>query len=418
MSYTAADVQRFVTEQPKTSYFTGEDPGTRSEFARDRARILHSAAFRRLAGKTQVVVPGEDDFPRTRLTHSLEVAQIAREMGAALGVDPDIADAAGLAHDLGHPPFGHNGESALDEVSQECGGFEGNAQTLRVVCRLESKVLDGEASVGLNLTRASLDATCKYPWARPAGRRKFGVYADDLPQFTWARSADLGERSCMEAQVMDWSDDVAYSVHDVEDGVMTGLIDLSRLTDAGEVAEVCRIAAQEYLAIDTSALADVLGGLLRLPVLAEVAAYGASIGSSRRGRVALKRATSELLGRFSTAAIRATREKYGAGELSRYAADLQVPERVQAECALLKATAYRYVMQREGAATLQAWQRQLLRELVAVLREQPSQLRDQHVESYRHADSDADRLRAIIDQVAELTDNAAITWWKRMCGGG
>ena len=418
MSYTAADLERFVGEPPKSSYFVGADSTGRSQFARDRARILHSAALRRLAGKTQVVVPGENDFPRTRLTHSLEVAQIAREMGAALGLDPDITDAAGLAHDLGHPPFGHNGERALDEVAQDCGGFEGNAQTLRVVSRLESKVLAGDVSAGLNLTRAVLDSTCKYPWARQAGRRKFGVYAEDLPTFQWARAGAPGERPCMEAQVMDWSDDVAYSVHDVEDGAMTGLIDLSRLADPAEAAAVCRVAATEYLAIDEAALSDVLGDLLALPVLQDVAAYGASVGTSRRGRVALKRATSELLGRFSSAAVRRTRETYGEGELMRYGADLQVPEAVQAECALLKATAFRYVMQREGAAALQAWQRTLLKELVEVLCERPEELLDQHAEKYHQAEDDAARLRAVIDQVAELTDNAAIHWRSRLRGDG
>ena len=392
----------------------GSGAGPRSVFERDRARVLHSQALRRLAATTQVVAAGEQDFPRTRLTHSLEVAQIGREIGAALGCDPDITDAAGLAHDVGHPPFGHNGEAALDAVAQPCGGFEGNAQTLRTLTRLEAKVLDPDGGpAGLNLTRAVLDATAKYPWPRRPGVRKFGVYADDRPAFDWLRAGAPDGRRCLEAQVMDWADDVAYSVHDVEDGVHTGLVRFAALGEAGERAAVCALAAEAYSGESAGDLATVLDELLALPTLRDLVRYDGTRGA----QVALKRATSELTGRFVSAAVAATTAAAGPGPFARYQADLAVPRLVAAECALLKAVAARYVMGRRDISDLQKRQRELITELVAALADRAPDALDPALRpDWLAAADDAARLRVVVDQVAGLTDLSAPIWHARLTG--
>ncbi|GAB1690137.1 deoxyguanosinetriphosphate triphosphohydrolase [Krasilnikovia sp. M28-CT-15] len=398
-----ADAERWVPEPAKDSGYG------RTPFERDRARVLHSAAFRRLATKTQVHTAGSDDFPRTRLTHSLEVAQISREMGARLGCDPDVVDVAGLAHDLGHPPFGHNGEQALDAVAQPCGGFEGNAQTLRVLTRLEAKVV----GAGLNLTRASLDATGKYPWPRKPGTRKFGVYADDAEVFAWVRAgAPPGERRCLEAQVMDWADDVAYSVHDVEDGVHGGYVALRPLLDdPDERAALCADAAAAYSDEPVDALAGALDQLLADEVVRAVADYDGGFTA----QIALKRMTSVLTGRLVASAVGATTSRYGTAPVRRYGADLIVPRTVRNQCALLKGMALRYVMRARAAEQWYARQRQILTELVEVLtRQAPDHLDPVFAPLWKAAADDAARLRVVIDQVASLTDHGAVAWHRTL----
>ncbi len=394
---TAFDAQRWVAEPAKDSGYG------RTPYQRDRARVLHSAGFRRLAAKTQVHTAGSDDFLRTRLTHSLEVAQISREMGERLGCDPDVVDVAGLAHDLGHPPFGHNGEHALHQVAESCGGFEGNAQTLRVLTRLEAKV----PGAGLNLTRASLDATCKYPWPLEPGRRKFGVYADDRAVFDWLHPADRGERRCLEAQVMDWADDVAYSVHDVEDGVHGGYLALRPLLeDADERAALCADVAATYSDESVDDLAVALDQLLADPVVTDVAGYDGTF----RSQIGLKRMTSILTGRFVASAVGATQSRYGTDPVRRYAADLIVPRTVRNQCALLKGMALRYVMRTRAAEDWYEQQRVILVELVDALRRTPSALDKVFGPLFEAAESDAEALRVVIDQVASLTDTAAVSW--------
>ncbi|AGL15162.1 deoxyguanosinetriphosphate triphosphohydrolase [Actinoplanes sp. N902-109] len=392
----------------------GKDSGHgRTPYERDRARVLHSAGFRRLAAKTQVHTAGVDDFLRTRLTHSLEVAQISREMGGRLGCDPDVVDVAGLAHDIGHPPFGHNGEAALDAVAQPCGGFEGNAQTLRVLTRLEAKV----EGAGLNLTRASLDATGKYPWPRHPGSRKFGVYPDDLPAFHWVReTAPPGARRCLEAQVMDWADDVAYSVHDIEDGIHGGYLSLRPLLhDADERAALCADVAATYSDEPPDALAEALDLLLHDDVVTATVGYDRTY----RAQAALKRMTSVLTGRFVASAVGATSSRHDSRPVRRYAADLIVPRTVRNQCALLKGMALRYVMRARAAELWYEEQREILTTLVAELcRRAPDHLDPMFAAMWQEASDDAARLRVVVDQVASLTDPAAVAWHRTLVAGG
>jgi dGTPase len=404
--YGADATQRRVAEAAKRS--------DRSAFARDRARVLHSAALRRLAAKTQVVVPWEDDFPRTRLTHSLECAQIGRELGASLGCDPDLVETACLAHDLGHPPFGHNGELALDVVARPCGGFEGNAQSLRILTRLEAKVLDDDGrSAGLNLTRATLDASCKYPWPRREGSAKFGVYEDDRDVFAWLRRDAAEGRRCLEAQVMDWADDVAYSVHDFEDAVYAGHLVLDSLTYASEQRDLIALARERYApGSDEAELRESLQRLVGLPF------WPLTFDGSRRALAQLKNTTSQLIGRFCQAAENATRARYGDGALRRYDADLIVPADVRRECAVLKTVTAHYVMGSAAVADNYARQRDVVTELAMLVQERaPESLEPTYREDFERARDDAGRLRAVVDQVASLTDRAALEWLRRLSTG-
>ena len=392
--YSSSDRDRFLSEPAKRM--------GRTEFARDRARIIHSFALRRLAAKTQVEVPWLADFPRTRLSHSLECAQVGRELGWALGADPDLMEGACLAHDIGHPPFGHNGEDALNSVSGECGGFEGNAQSFRLLVRLEAKTVDESGrSVGLNLTRASLDAATKYPWPRSARLRKFGVYDDDLEIFDWVRiGAPIGTQS-MEAQIMDWSDDVAYCVHDLEDALVTEQVKLEHLSE--ELPDLFRVAQSDYMEDMTATEAQTA-----LTALQALSCWPKDYDGSHRHLARLKDLASQLVGRFALAAESATREEYGDGELTRYSANLVVPRAQRIEVALLKSIATYYVIYAASSQERYANQQILIKELVEmVLQQAPASLDSFFLDDWRGASTSREKLRVVIDQVASLTDPGA-----------
>ncbi|MFM2277165.1 MAG: hypothetical protein RJA75_155 [Actinomycetota bacterium] len=403
--YTDFDKERFLVED-------GSGRSARTEFARDRARVTHSSALRRLGAKTQVLQPGTNDFARTRLTHSLEVAQVGREMAVEFGIDPDIVDTACLAHDLGHPPFGHNGEKGLNEWAKDFGGFEGNAQTLRLLTRIEQKVYSKEGvAFGLNLTRASLDASCKYPWTREfavqdsgADRSiKFGVYEDDVPVFEWLRIGAKDRVKCFEAQIMDFSDDVAYSVHDFEDAVVEGFIKLEELKGSSQEAAIVKeIERWNGGNISTDNLAAALDRLQANQYWLQ------SYSGTPREAGQLKNLTSSVIGSFVSRTTEATFQANADSLFARYAGDVVVPIEVQAEIAIFKGLASYFLMSLDERVGYYEDQRTLLKELADVLLASNGEYLDGYSkEAWSKAKSDTDKHRVIVDQIAVLTDAAA-----------
>jgi dGTPase len=399
--YEDQDRERFVP-QPKSK-------SQRGEFARDRARVLHSAAFRKLSSKTQVLSPSSKAFARTRLTHSLEVAQVGRELATALGVDPDLVDMACLAHDLGHPPFGHNGESALNFWAADIGGFEGNAQTFRILTKLETKIFDETGvSRGLNLTRASLDAATKYPWqlheASEYGNQvKFGVYGDDLEVFFWMRSVAPPGAKCVEAQIMDFADDVAYSVHDFEDAIVEGLLDPAMISDPlvrdSLIDEVGKWSGGMLAKVQ---LEEAFTSLQQNPNW--VSFFDGSAQSLAR----LKNLTSDLIGSFVSRTIDAVLENASRSSITRYRAGVIVPSKVRSEIAVLKGLVASQVMTLSERQPYYESQRELLIELAGTILQSPEALDTLGHEQWRQAQTPEERKRVVVDAVASMTDPGAI----------
>ena len=419
-AYDDADLERYVDEPTASS--------GRSTFERDRARIVHSAALRRLAAKTQAVGPSSHDFVRNRLTHTLEVAQVGRDLAISVGCNPDVVEAACLAHDLGHPPFGHNGESALDAEAAEIGGFEGNAQTFRLLTRLEPKTIHADGrSVGLNLTRAVLDAATKYPWpieeapgaegrygdGVPRVVRKFGVYADDRAIFDWMRAAAPPRRTCVEAQLMDIADDVAYSVHDVEDGVVAGRVDLSRVADdKGLRAEIWATVRDWYAPMSDDVLEAAHSRLRRLDSWPT-----APYDGTRRQLAGLKNLTSRLINRFCSGVREAVENADMPSSMARYAGVVPIPDDVRAEIAVLKGIAALLVMRADDRVVANQVQREMLGDLVAALAKGDGwALEPVFAADLAAAADEGERLRVVIDQVASMTDVSAVEAHRRLVG--
>ena len=399
--YTEHDRERFVPEVHSSS---------RSDFARDRGRLLHSSALRRLAAKTQVLSPAAGlDFARNRLTHSLEVAQIGRELANRLGLDADVVETACLAHDIGHPPFGHNGEGALAAWASDIGGFEGNAQTFRLLVSLEPKSIDDMGIPrGLNLTRASLLASTKYPWGStqpdmdPSGRAKFGFYDLDSEVFEWAR-AGLPERVlAIEAQVMDFSDDVAYSVHDFEDAIVNSYVDPREISQAARWDEMAQGMSDWVGTLPSSRLRSAWDRLVGIP------GWVTEFDDSRVQLAGLKNLTSTLIGRFAEGASLIE----GAEGIT-----LDVPETTREEIALLKGLVAVHVMSHSARQPIYAHQREVIVAIAESLHRDPSGLDPVFSRDYDNASTPEARKRVIVDQVASLTDQSAMAFFERMRQG-
>ena len=384
----------------------GSEIDRRSAFERDRARIIHSAAFRRLQGKTQVFGIYEGDFFRTRLTHSLEVAQIAKGIALNLGADPDLVEAICLAHDLGHPPFGHTGEYLLHELMRQYGGFEGNAQTLRILTRLERK---HHAYEGLNLTYQTLDGVLKYKTCIdaaaiatiPDGPAK-GFYTNDrdLVEAVIRYTGSGWERS-FECQIMDVADDIAYSVHDLEDSLKAGLItatDFRRVPPRHVIQAVnVRLATLGRQVSDETVHAELVQIVDRLEYQERTS-----------GRAARKMLTRDLIHEFASAvAIQPD------GRI-----DAAFPSRVRIE--VLKAFESHKVIHNPRVTTLGHKGKEVLRRLFAVLdqgRESIGLFPDDHGEDYERALLDGDELarkRVICDFLSGMTDSYAMRFYSRL----
>src|SRR5438309_2240737 len=226
---------------------------TRNAFRRDCDRIIHSTAFRRLAYKTQVFVFHEGDHYRTRLTHTLEVTQIARSLARALGLDEDLAEALALAHDLGHPPFGHAGERALDECLSAFGGFDHNAQTLRVVALIERRYPEFD---GLNLSWETLEGLIKHNGpltdraGQPVGRYRDRGLPAAIPLEAASHDLMLWSHASAEAQVAALADDIAYNAHDIDDGLRAELFGIDDLAEVELIDDILRAVRGEFPQLD------------------------------------------------------------------------------------------------------------------------------------------------------------------------
>jgi dGTPase len=364
---------------------------TRSPFRRDCDRVIHSTAFRRLKYKTQVFVFHEGDHYRTRLTHSLEVAQIARALARQLGLDEDLTETLALAHDLGHPPFGHAGERALDVCLKAYGGFDHNAQTLRVVTALEHRYPEFD---GLNLTWEALEGIVKHNGpltdrsGAPVGRYIEHGVPVGIADYIKTYDLELWSFASLEAQAAAVADDIAYDAHDIDDGLRAGLFQLDDLKAMPLMAEI----------------------------IGEIGAHYPSLEDVRRGAEVVRELISHLIGAVFAEAQRnlaATKPQSAQDVRQQARALIGFPPDVAGQEAAIKAFLYQHMYRHKRVMRVMGEAEQILFDLFARYQSSPGDLPPEWL-SGGEADNEADRARRIGNFIAGMTDRFALTEHQRL----
>jgi dGTPase len=435
--YTEHDAERLHIDIDEDDY--------RSRFGRDYDRLVHTSAFRRLQGKTQVVTPGEADFFRTRLTHSIEVAQVARRLGEKLGANPDLCEASAILHDLGHPPFGHVGErelnNAVDRTAEEwqldavddVGGFNGNAQSFRLAVKTLSQ---SGAFSGLDLTRAVLDGAVKYPYRR----QESGItdsddhwcfYPTETDEAEWVRDDLVTKRQftrSLEAQIVDWADDVAYSIHDLEDWYRAGFMPLEMLAQSQEFRDdfarqiAPRLASEEFDANSVEVAAQELFSSLTF------AGITSAYDGSAKVKEGIRTMRKDLFNEFTIVKLADPDS-----QPTRHNNDLDIDSRPRLRNKILKHLLWEFVIVHPRMATHQMGQARIVRELfelhVQALAYDPStgnvDNKDAALDIFppdlrERLENDqvapAERLRLVADRVSGMSDDYAIRLHGRLTG--
>ncbi|ABD88058.1 deoxyguanosinetriphosphate triphosphohydrolase [Rhodopseudomonas palustris] len=366
---------------------------TRSPFRRDCDRVIHSTGFRRLKHKTQVFVYHEGDHYRTRLTHSLEVAQIARAIARQLGLDEDLTEALALAHDLGHPPFGHAGERALDACLQRYGGFDHNAQSLRVVTALEHRYPEFN---GLNLTWETLEGIVKHNGpltdrsGAPLGRYQAHGVPTGIVEFNRCFDLELWSHASLEAQVAGIADDIAYDAHDIDDGLRAGLFGVDDLGEMPLTAQMTAAIDVRYPGLDPARRgAELVRELISFLI-------GAAVAEAERRLIAAQ-----------PASVQAVRE--AGQDLIMFA-----PDAAEAE-ALIKAFLKRHMYRHPRVMRVMDDAETVVFELFARYRDHPADLPAEWLPANAgQGETEADRLRRICNFIAGMTDRYALTEHQRL----